>query len=289
MHAEVRLAAGDPEGAYAGGADRCGGWHDSADDVRMADAAGRSSARRSGPGGTRTPATTVEEVLATLDALFEQFPHVDQRTAGRRPTSCDDSSERWTRCTRAEGARARADVDAGDRVDDRCGSLRGCATPMGGGVLVVARGGGAARPRPRSPHGCGDAPPRPRAGPAAPGAAGRGRAARPGEARTDPDRGAGSRGIRRAGRPARPDRPRTGGPRPHRRRPHVRRDRSRAHDQREDREHPRLAPAGQDRHRQPRRARTAGPPRDDGSRRARPASRRCGPRRGPRRTPPGAA
>ena len=287
VHAEVRFGAHDHDGAFRAAMN--GARNSGAPPTRcewLMPLAARALADRvqSAHDNGRTDA----DALEALDALVAQFPRVIRDigpTTGVRGRLLDAFDAQYA----AEQLRARGDprqADAWMRAVDACAEA---STAVGGGVLDLARGGGAARPRPRPADRCGDAPARPRARPAARGAAGRGRAARPREARTDPDRGAGCCGIRRAGRAARPDRAGTGGARPHRRRPHVRRDRPRPDDQREDGEHARLAPAGEDGHRQSRRARAAGPPRDDGSRASRPASRRCGPRRAPRRTPTGAA
>ena len=113
VHAEVRLAAGDPEGAYAAALT---GAADGTTPPTMAEwlmpLAARALADRAQ--AARDAADPVEEVLATLDALFERFPHVIE---DRGTTT--DLVQRQLRALDAmyyaEGARARADVDAGDR------------------------------------------------------------------------------------------------------------------------------------------------------------------------------
>ena len=113
VHAEVRLAAGDPEGAYAAALT---GAADGTTPPTMSEwlmpLAARALADRAQ--AARDAGDPVEEVLATLDALFERFPHVIE---DRGTTT--DLVQRQLRALdamyRAEGARARADVDAGDR------------------------------------------------------------------------------------------------------------------------------------------------------------------------------
>ena len=172
VHAEVRFGAHDHDGAFRAAMN--GARNSGAPPTRcewLMPLAARALADR--VQSAHDNGRTDGDALEMLDALVAQFPHVIRDigpTTGVRGRLLTRSM-RSMRRNRREPAATRAKRPPWIASS---GCLRRRGTAVGGGVLELARGGGAARPRPRPADGCCDAPARPRARPAARGAAGRG-------------------------------------------------------------------------------------------------------------------
>ncbi len=257
VHAEVRFGARRPRRRIPGGDARSTEFGRTADQVRVADAARGHGPSPIGCRARTTTGRTDGDALERLDALVAQFPHVIRDigpTTGVRGRLLDAFDAQYAAeqvaGPRPPGPGGRVDREPWMRFADAALPWEEAYSTWRAAEALLGRGHdrrtGAAMLR----HGL---------------ALARQLEARPVEDElTDLARRARIPieepqrcGIRCAGRTARPDRPGAGGARPRRRRPHVRRDRPHPDDQREDGEHPRLAPAGEDGHVESRRTRRA--------------------------------